>query len=267
MDPANAFNHKYLLNVVLHVCKNLKPNSNNIFKDLDDDDSDKKKFDPDSNIGKQTLAFMKLVKETNFLCHLLLIVNDGNKEHMQNQQKEIPKFGMHRLRSLEVIHQIFSLLLPSNGELAKVQMKLEQSAPQNEDMPETIFMDYYTPTLLRRQILKTCLNVLMTYSYCSVACQVCILILDQLKTMFDIIDIVTMQKFVINEFSERHTAHHNLIMKNQQEGNNQPIRRYWIDHLNLQSGQVNQMTLQLKEKIASLQQLYLQDDDTLRALF
>lgn len=40
-------------------------------------------------------------------------------------------------------------------------------------------------------------------------------------------------------------------------GINAPIKRFQIDPLNLQSAQVNQMTIQLKEKIGSLQQLYL----------
>ena len=75
------------------------------------------------------------------------------------------------------------------------------------------------------------------------------------------IDIVTMQKFVVSEFAIRHTAQHDLILRNQEEGIQRPIRRYQIDHFNMQSAQVNQMTLQLKEKIATIKQLYSMDDE------
>ena len=46
------------------MCKQLKPhsNANNLFKDLEDDDSqDTKKFDPETVQGKQMLMFLKLV--------------------------------------------------------------------------------------------------------------------------------------------------------------------------------------------------------------
>ena len=48
------------------MCKQLKPqnNANNLFKDLEDDDSqDIKKFDAESIQGKQMLMFMKLVEQ------------------------------------------------------------------------------------------------------------------------------------------------------------------------------------------------------------
>ena len=88
-------------------------------------------------------------------------------------------------------------------------------------------------------MLNSSLHVLKTYSHCSIACQLCILFLDGLKTQFDIIDIVTMQKFVIHEFVGRHTTHHNLILRNQEQGVNKQIRRYQVDHMNMQSAQVN----------------------------
>lgn len=46
IDPSNEFNQKFLLHILVQLCKNLKPQSNNIFKDLDDDDGEKKKLDP-----------------------------------------------------------------------------------------------------------------------------------------------------------------------------------------------------------------------------
>jgi len=47
------------------VCKQLKPqnNSNNLFKDLEDDNSqENKKFDAETTQGKQMLQFMSLVE-------------------------------------------------------------------------------------------------------------------------------------------------------------------------------------------------------------
>lgn len=87
VDPTNAFNQKYLLNIILHICKNLKPNVGNIFKDPDEDNDDqKRKFDPDSVLGKQVLQLLSIIKETNFLYNLLLIVNKCDNDTIQNQQ-------------------------------------------------------------------------------------------------------------------------------------------------------------------------------------
>ena len=93
------------------------------------------------------------------------------------------------------------------------------------------------------------------------------MILDNVKTQFDILDIVTLQKFVINEFVSRHTAHHNLIVQNQNEGIDKPVRRYQIDHYNMPSAQVNQMTLQLKDKVAQIKQLFEMDEAILKDYF
>ena len=87
--------------------------------------------------------------------------------------------------------------------------------------------------------------------------------MDNIKSQFDVIDIVSMQKFVINEFARRHHVQHQLIVRNQEEGINRPIRRYQIDHNNMQSAQVNQMTIQLKEKIQSIQQFFMSDEEQL----
>jgi len=43
--------------------------------------------------------------------------------------------------------------------------------------------------------------VLREYSYCSIACQLCIMILDTIKNLLDVVDMVILQKFVIDEFS------------------------------------------------------------------
>jgi hypothetical protein len=64
IDPSNSFNQKYLLNILVQVCKNLKPPQQNIFKDLDEEDDDKKKLDPQSPIGKMVIQFMNIVRDS-----------------------------------------------------------------------------------------------------------------------------------------------------------------------------------------------------------
>lgn len=116
IDPTNSFNQKYLFNIILQVCKNLKPQNNNIFKDLDAEDDKDKRFDPTSVLGKQVLQFLSLVKETNYIYNLALLININDDETYYNQQQiTVPKFGPARLRSLEVLNQIITLLHPSKG--------------------------------------------------------------------------------------------------------------------------------------------------------
>lgn len=230
IDPSNDFNQKYLLHILLIVCKNLKPQSNNIFKDLDDDDDEKKKLDPESNIGKMVLKFMAIIKETQLLYNLLLIINTkgtGDDDYIMNQfDQRIPKFGQARLRSLELMNSIFSILHPSHGPLAAAQLLAENQPNPDGDHIEEFQLSTYLPTHLRRQVLNTMLFVMKNFNYCSIANQMSILIIDNIKSQLDVIDIVSMQKFVINEFANRHHAHHQLIVRQQEEGIDRPIRRY-----------------------------------------
>jgi len=53
-------------------------------------------------------------------------------------------------------------------------------------------------------MVKTVLTVMREYNYCSIANQLCIMVLDQIKTLLDVVDVVSLQKFVIQEFRERH---------------------------------------------------------------
>ena len=57
IDPSNGFNQQYVIQVLLAICKQIKPGSqaNNLFKDLEDEDdthSDKNKFDPEAPQSK-----------------------------------------------------------------------------------------------------------------------------------------------------------------------------------------------------------------------
>ena len=76
------------------------------------------------------------------------------------------------------------------------------------DIPKSphddIELSKFVSTAVRRQLVKTLLLIMRDYSYCSTANQLCIMILDQIKTLFDVIDVVQLQRFVINEFRERH---------------------------------------------------------------
>jgi hypothetical protein len=87
------------------------------------------------------------------------------------------------------------------------------------------------------------------YSYCSIANQYCIMIIDQIKTLFDVVDVVSLQKFVIHEFRERHQLLYDMHKYNKARGSADEIKRYQINHMNMQSAQVNQMTTQLKDKV------------------
>ena len=72
IDPSNSFNQQYLLQVLIVICKQLKPQSpaeQNMFKSLEKDDgsdnegSGNNQFKEDSAQGKNTLKFLKIVKE------------------------------------------------------------------------------------------------------------------------------------------------------------------------------------------------------------
>lgn len=175
VDPANSFNHKYLLKVLITICKQLKPQNNtaNIFKDLDDDNNDKK-FDPESLQGVLTLHFLKLIKDQHLIYNLLLTINtvgSDESDHIRNQNRQrILKIGQARIFALELIHQIFSLLHPSHGPLMKymITQMLGEPNPDEEHMVE-MHLGTYVNTMVKRQIINTMLHILKNYSYCSVA--------------------------------------------------------------------------------------------------
>lgn len=73
-------------------------------------------------------------------------------------------------------------------------------------------------------------------------------------------DVVQLQKFVINEFRERHQLLYDMHKHNKQHGINKEIKRYHVDHQNMQSAQVNQITTQLKEKVQQLQDFYKEEN-------
>ena len=126
---------------------------------------------------------------------------------------------------------------------------------------DSIRLDKYVPELVRRQLIKTLLMVMREYSYCSIANQFCIMIMDQTKTLFDVVDVVQLQQFVIREFRERHQALLDFHKSSKEKGITVEFKRYRINHLNMQSAQVNQMTHQLKGKIESLRKFYAPENE------
>ena len=84
-DPSNQFNQQYLLQVLLVIAKQLKPSnqSNNLFKDLDEDEQygkqggDAMNFDIDSTNSKNLLKFLNIVKKQDFVYHLLIMMNSS----------------------------------------------------------------------------------------------------------------------------------------------------------------------------------------------
>jgi len=91
-------------------------------------------------------------------------------------------FGQARLRSLELINSILSLLHPSHGPLAAAQLLAENQPNPDEQHHEEYQLSLYLPQHLRRQLVSAMLFVLENYGYCSVANQMAIFILDNIKT-------------------------------------------------------------------------------------
>ena len=89
LDPSNRSNQQYLLQILLVICKQLKPQSNaqNLFKDLENEneDSDKDKqptisnMDPESSTSKNVVKYLNLVKNQLAIFNLLLVINTSNR--------------------------------------------------------------------------------------------------------------------------------------------------------------------------------------------
>lgn len=271
IDPSNNFNQQYLLKVLLAIAKQVKPQNaskaQNLFKDLEDDNdgdsnaSDKNVFDPESANGKNLLQFLNLIKKSDMIYNLMVLINskdtDEESPFMSNQNNiSIRKIGQIRIRSLELLQHVFALMHGTLGKLAKANILLQGAADPDESVHQDLHVVNYLNTQQRRQLLQTLLAVLREYGHCSIACQLCILILDQTKNQLDVIDIVSLQKFVLHEFSQRHEFLSNMHRTNKESENPRVIKRYQLDHHNMQSAQVNQLTIQLKDKIAQLQNFF-----------
>lgn len=111
------------------------------------------------------------------------------------------------------MHAVLQLLYPSNGKLAVSMMqfiksvkKSSDSSSESEDGAEDkanskkgeadmdspkhpVTLARFLPGATRRNLVKTLLLVLQKYSYCSIASQLCIQILGQIMTMFDVVDV------------------------------------------------------------------------------
>ena len=192
LDPSNSFNQPYLLSVLLAFAKSLKPNTNNqnLFKDLDDNEEDSdssakkgpspqaQNFDLKTATSRNLVAFLNVAQNNQLFYNLLLIINVGDLDssqstYMNQQNAVIKRIGLTRLKSLELIELILSLLHPSLGKLAQAEVALMSggNVPQDEvEHYEPIHMKKYLSEGLRRQLLKTVLLVTREYGYCSIAC-------------------------------------------------------------------------------------------------
>jgi hypothetical protein len=94
-DPSNQFNQHYLLQVLLVISKQLKPGSQsqNLFKDLDEDEQygkqggDAMNFDIETTNSKYLLKYLKIVNKQDFVYHLLIMIN-SNEIGIEDQYYE-----------------------------------------------------------------------------------------------------------------------------------------------------------------------------------
>ena len=105
----------------------------------------------------------------------------------------------------------------------------------------------FLPQPTRRFLIKTLLMVLTQYSHCSSASQLSLQILGQIMTMFDVVDVCVLQKFVIEDFKKRHQK--NLLLDElrrracEEQGTEYaPVSKYKLDLEHMPSAQINQMT-------------------------
>lgn len=113
------------------ICKQLKPQpqGNGLFKEADDDghsssaDALGSSFDPDSAQCRNIAKFLRLVREKDLVYNLLILLNSADLEastYVNQQGNEVPRFGPSRLRALELLHNLLTLLHPTLGPLARV---------------------------------------------------------------------------------------------------------------------------------------------------
>lgn len=136
IDPSNSHNQPYLLKVLLKLAQSLKPNDNkNVFKDLDENVTDNKNEE-----NPKLATFMGLIKENEFFYNLTILINSkglkGTDSFSQNEYtnqngKLVRKIGLTRLRSLELLEVLLSLLNPTLGPLAKLSEVGEGDKTEN----------------------------------------------------------------------------------------------------------------------------------------
>ena len=272
-DCANSFNQHHLLSIIQAISNQLKQahEQQNVFKDLEEDTQEtaneskkNQQFDPTLPQNRNTLHFLEQLERLNLISNLLLTINEsgsfGQEEETYTNQNgvTVKRIGFKRLKSLEVLHSVFQLVHPSNGKLANSMMKFLQQASKapdaagesgedSEDRSEAVdpendldsprhpmSLARFLPQTTRRHLIKTLLMILSQYSHCSVASQLSLQILGQVMTMFDVVDVCLLQKFVIEDFRKRHCMNELLDEELKQlsleEGiEHSPISKYRIN--------------------------------------
>lgn len=79
-----------------------------------------------------------------------------------------------------------------------------KAADEMDNADHPFSLARFLPNLLKRHLVRKLLNVLLNYGYCSIACQLCVQIMVQISGQYDIIDVANLQRFVIEEFRQRH---------------------------------------------------------------
>ena len=111
-------------------------------------------FDETTSSSQNLLKFLEIVRETNLVFNILIMVNQGDlssaeSTYVNQNQVRIKKFGMTRLRALELLNQLLSLLFPTFGVMAAAQCKIT-----GNEMPECphpdLHLSKYINTITRR---------------------------------------------------------------------------------------------------------------------
>ena len=99
----------------------------------------------------------------------------------------------------------------SESEAAEDKANNKKADADDMDSPShPMSLARFLPSVTRRNLVKALLGVLREYSYCSIASQLCIQILGQVMTMYDVVDVCMLQRFVIDEFRARHQRNRDL---------------------------------------------------------
>lgn len=174
-DLQNTQNQSYALAVLTHIIKEYPDYERSIDK-------------VHAAEFQQTIGLH--FHDLTYTCLLTISTSDENlgaPAPLQENQSGVlnKRFGMRRMRSLELLRQ----------ELHSISKYAELNAIQQISI------------VLRRHIIRTMLDVVENYQYCSAACYEAIEVLDILKIAFDDDDVETMKEFVRTHLNSQKVTH------------------------------------------------------------
>ncbi len=282
LDPSNVLCQRYMIQVLVSMVKKMKGARTQYFKESSDTLKDVKpfsfcgvqitenmlNFNPHQWNQKNILDFLGQARELSLVSSLTMLLSSQDCNFQGDKTKEenarlfvenqyghrVRKMGATKLAALELLYHFLLLLFPSFGDLGQM---LAQGKRVPQPPHSDIGQDRYISKTQLRYLIKTLIYIMREHSYCNMALEMSALILAEVRSMFDIVDIVTLQKFVIQEFRERHLKLRKLL----EEGTSEEVSRFKLDHMNMQSAQVNQIALSLKEKDPLITELYSDEHD------